>query len=183
MGEWALKIGKSFASYIFIKSFAGLGAAISELGAAWAIGGTAANIWTELVEKIQAANGGMNVVAIGTRTALAHCTLGGNFQVEIGEEMNKVGFLDQYQGVPLIAISNVLNPQYINSNPTLILPNDKIYLVPVAGEKPVKILFEGDQIAVNYDPEHTSDVRYGISVEMRVGIGSVIGPKFGVVNL
>lgn len=183
MGKFAVKIARSFMAYIFLKAIAGMTAAATEFGAAYAISGVLPANWNLLHERVSAANGGMNVIAVGTPTALGNCTQTGNFQVAIGEEMNKVGYLDQYLNVALIAVNNVLVPGTTNSSATLALPTNKIYMIPVGGDKPVKILFEGNEISVSCDPEHTSDVRYGITVELRVGISAICGAKYGIVNL
>jgi hypothetical protein len=125
----------------------------------------------------------MNVVAIGTAVALSSVTLQGNFQVEIGEEMNKVGYLDQYLGVPLVALKNVLVPGTTNTSATLALADNKIYMVPVAGDRPVKILFEGNEASVEFDPEHSSDSRYGITVSLRAAVSAICGAKYGLITL
>ena len=183
MGNFALKIGRSFMAYIFLKAVKGMTQASQKYGAAYNTNGVSVQLFGTLKERVQAANGGMSVVAIGTAIALANCSLGGNYQVEIGEEMNKVGDLDQYLGVPLIGLNNVLVPGTTNTTAQLVLPDNIIYLVPVAGQKPVKILFEGDEISVSFNPEMTSDKRYGISVELRVGVEAIVGPKYGTITL
>lgn len=183
MGNFALKIGRSFMAYIFLKAVKGMTQATTEFGAAYTVNGVSPELFGKLRERVSAANGGMHVLAIGTAVALSHCSLEGNFQVEIGEEMNKVGYLDQYLGVPLIGLRNVLVPGTTNGDAELVLPDNIIYMIPVGGAKPVKIVFEGDEIAVSYDPEHTSDKRYGISIEMRVGVEAVLGAKYGTIIL
>ena len=97
--------------------------------------------------------------------------------------MNKVGYLDQYLGVPLIALKNVLLPGTTNTSATLALDDRTIYMVPVARDNPVKILFEGNEVSVSYNPDDSSDRRYGISVELRVGVSAVCGSKYGVINI
>lgn len=183
MGNWAVKIAKSFMAYIFLKAIKGMADATTEFGAAYQASAVTPAAWNLLHERVSAANGGMNVIAIGTPTALGNCTLSGNFQVAIGEKMNEVGYLDQYLNVPLIAVKNVMVPGTANGAATLALPTDKIYMIPVGGDRPVKILFEGNEISVMVDPEHTSDVRYGITVELRVGISAVCGAKYGTISL
>lgn len=183
MGNFAMKIARSFMAYIFLKAVRGMISASSSFGPAYNINGVAPTLWTGLKERVEAANGGMNVVAIGTATALANCSLGGNYQVQIGEEMNKVGYLDQYLNVPLIGIHNVLVPGTTNTTAKLALPDNKIYFIPVGGVRPVKIVFEGDQISVAFNPDMTSDRRYGISIEMRVGVSAICGHKYGTVTL
>ena len=183
MGNFALKIGKSFMAYIFLKAVKGMTQATTDFGAAYTTNGITPQLFGTLRERVSAANGGMNVVAIGTAVALSNVSLAGNFQVQIGEEMNKVGYLDQYLGVPLIAIDNVLVPGTTNTTATLALDDRTIYIVPVGGAKPVKILFEGNEVSVSFNPDETSDRRYGISVEMRVGVAAIVGPKYGTIQL
>ena len=183
MGNFALKIARSFMAYIFLKAVKGMTQASTEYGAAYNTNGVSVKLFGTLKERVMAANGGMPVVAIGTEIALSNCSLGGNYQVEIGEEMNKVGYLDQYLGVPLIGLRNVLVPGTTNTTAQLVLPDNIIYLVPVAGQKPVKILFEGDEVAVTFNPDMTSDKRYGMSVELRVGVSAIVGPKYGTITL
>lgn len=178
MGAWAAKIARSFAAYIFITVVKGL-IGTHPFGAAYEENGVNPAGWGRIRERVSAANGGMNVIGVGTAVALSNVSLGGNFQVEIGEEMNKVGYLDQYLGVPLMAVKNVLRPGTTNTTAELVLPDNMIFMVPVAGQRPAKIVFEGNEITVTCDPDHTSDVRYGISVELRVGIAIVKGAKYG----
>lgn len=183
MGNFALKIARSFMAYIFLKSIKGMTKAMTIFGAAYKTNGVTPELFGTLRERVSAANGGMNVVAIGTAVALSELTLAGNFQVEIGEEMNKVGYLTQYLGVPVLALKNVLVPGTTNTTAKLALDDKKIYIVPVGGARPVKIVFEGNEISVSFNPDMTSDRRYGISVELRVGIEAVCGPKYGMIEL
>lgn len=183
MGNFGVKIARSFQAYIFLKAVKGMTQAATAFGAAYSTNGVTPQLFGTLRERVSAANGGMNVIAIGTAIALSNVTLQGNFQVEIGEEMNKVGYLDQYLGVPLIGLNNVLVPGTTNTTATLALADNVIYMVPVAGDRPVKIVFEGNEISVSFNPDNTSDRRYGISVELRVGISAICGSKYGTITL
>ena len=183
MGNFAVKIARSYEAYIFIKVVNGMLAAEAEFGPAYTTNGITPALWGTLKQRVSAANGGMSVVAIGTEVALSNVSLGGNYQVQIGEEMNKVGYLDQYLSTPLIALKNVLLPGTTNGAATLALKDNKIYMIPVGGTKPVKIVFEGNEVSVSFNPDETSDRRYGISVELRVGVAAVCGSKYGTINL
>lgn len=183
MGNFAIKISRSYAAYIFLKVVKGMTAASTQFGAAYNVNGVTVDLFGKLRERVSAANGGMPVMCIGTANALANCSLAGNYQIEIGEEMNKVGYLDQYLGVPLIGLKNVLVPGTTNTTADLVLPDNKIYMIPAAGTRPVKVLFEGDEVSVAFNPEETSDKRYGLTVTMRVGTEVVIGSKYGTITL
>lgn len=183
MGNFALKIGRSYMAWIFLRAVNGMLSATTAFGGSYTINGVDVASWADLRDKVSAANGQMSVIAIGTRAALANCSLQGNYQTQIGEEMNKVGYLDQYLSTPLIALDNVLIPGTVNTTAKLALSDHLIYMIPVGGDKPVKIVFEGEQATVNFDPEHSSDKRYGISVELRVGVAAVCGRKYGTIVL
>lgn len=183
MGNFALKIARSFEAYIFLKAVKGMAAASVKFGAAYSANGVTPQLWGTLKQRVMAANGGMKVIAIGTEVALSNVSLSGNFQVEIGEEMNKVGYLNQYLGVPIIALRNVLVPGTTNETATLALEDNKIFMVPVAGDRPVKIVFEGNEVAVMYNPLETSDVRLGLTITMRVGVAAICGSKYGTITL
>lgn len=183
MGNFALKIARSYEAHIFTRVVKGMLAAENTFGSAYTANGVTPQLWGTLRQRVSAANGGMNVIAIGTEVALSSVSLGGNSQVAIGEEMNKVGYLDQYLNTPLIALKNVLVPGTVNGAATLALSDNKIYMIPVGGTKPVKILFEGSEMSVSFNPDETSDRRYGITVELRVGIEAVCGSKYGTITL
>lgn len=183
IGSWGVRVARSFMAYIFIKAIKGMTSATTEFGAAYTANGVTPELFGDLKAKVSAANGGMGVIAIGTPVALSKLSLQGNFQVQVGEEMTKVGYLDQYLGTPIVAIDNVLVPGTTNGAAKLALPNDTIYLIPAAGDKPVKIVFEGNEVAVVFDPEHCSDTRLGLSVEMRFGVSTVCGSKYGTIKL
>ncbi len=183
MGNFSVKIAKSFMAYLFLKVVKGMKVASKEFGGAYNINGFDPTNWGTLKQRVMAANGGMNVVAVGTAVALSNISRDGNFQVQIGEEMNKVGYLDQYLGVPLIAIDNVLVPGTTNGTADLAIDDKVIYFVPAAGNKPVKVVFEGGETTVAFNPEETSDTRYGLVVTMRVGIAAITGAKYGTVTL
>lgn len=182
MGSFSVKIAKSFMAYLFLKVVKGMKDNAKTAYSGYIADGITPKLWGELKQKVMAANGGMNVVAIGTAVALSKVSLTGNFQVQIGEEMNKVGYLDQYLGTPLIAIDNVLVPGTTNGKAELALDDETIYFVPVAGSKPVKVVFEGGETSVSFNPEESSDTRYGISVSMRVGVSFIAGPKYGIIE-
>lgn len=183
MGNFALKIARSYEAYIFRMIVVNMLQAETAWGSAYTANGVDITSFGTLRDRVSAANGGMSVVAIGTRVALAACSLQGNYAVEIGEQMNKVGYLDQYLGVPLIGLENPMLPKVVNGAATLALPNNKIYLIPVGGTKPVKVVFEGNDVSVSFNPEETSDSRYGLTVKIFVGIAAVCGSKYGTINL
>lgn len=85
-----------------------------------------------------------------------------------------------YKEVPLVEVDNALNPRTINGTPSAIVNDNYIYFIAVGSDKPVKVVFEGDQVVVHTDPLTTNDRTYGLTVEMRIGTDVIVGNKFGV---
>lgn len=54
---------------------------------------------------------------------------------------------------------------------------------PMRMNKPVKVVFEGQTVSVEKDPLFAADHCYGFTVDMRIGVDSVIGSKFGAIQL
>lgn len=185
MGNFALKIGRSFMAYIFIKAVNGMTVAETAFGAAYSVNGADDGNFATLKNRVSAANGGMNCVAIGTELAVSklHLKDDSNLVIGLGEEMNKIGYLNQYLGVPIVALKNVLVPGTTNGTADLALDDKKVYLVPVAGQRPVKIVFEGNETIVAYNPDETSDTRYGFTITMRVGMSAICGAKYGTIKV
>ena len=188
IGSYALKIARSFEAHIFLKIVAAMISASSQFGAAYNTNGFTPTLWGTLRDRVAAANGGMSIVAIGTRVALSNISLGGNFQVQIGEEIQKVGYLDQYQSVPLIALENVLIPGTVNSSAQLALSDKIIYFVPVANgsgasSRPVKIFMEGNQVSITEDTTQTEDRQYRFFVDLRYEVSAIVGYKYGTITL
>lgn len=184
-GDLGYKISKSFEGYIFLKVVAAMTSATSQLGAAYSISGFDDTKWINLTQRVGAANGGdVAVYGIGTLAALNKVTPSvPGFQYGLGKEIADKGFLDKYLGAKLIPIDQALVPGTVNSTADFAVPNDKVYVIAAAKDKPAKIVFEGDSIVIENIPEETTDYKYGISISMRIGTAALVGSKFGIVNL
>ena len=61
--------------------------------------------------------------------------------------------------------------------------HDGMTRIVMDADKPVKIVFEGNEVSVNFVPENCSDSRLGLSVEMRYGVSTICGSKYGTIKL
>lgn len=184
IGVWAAKIARSFENYVLAKSIAALLGATNGLGVGYTANGVDTKSFGTLVQRVSAANGGAAVYTLGTSVALASLlpsTVG--LQYGLGVEMTKNGFLDKYLGSPVIAIDQAINPLTINTSASLMIPDDKIFLVAANAYKPLKVVMEGNEITLTDLPEYTSDRTYTFSVKVRLGISCILGSKHGVINL
>ena len=187
-GDFGLRAGRSFEAYIFLKVIAAMTSVTADMvGAGYVANGYTPANWTNLVQKVSAANGGAPIYAIGSLGALAKVnTTGANglgLQYFVGEDYLSKGYIDKFLGARMIPVDPALVPTTINSTADLAVPDNKIYLVAADAYKPVKIVFEGNSMTVERIPEETTDKRYGIRIQMRVGVSAIVGSKFGRIDL
>lgn len=181
--NWAdlgIRAAKSFESYIFLKVVAAMVSATADLGSGYQAIGMSSINWDNLAQRVRAANGTDAVYAVGTISALGKVLPENNYlQIGLGEDWAKDGKLASYHTVPLIAYSNALKPMTINTTADLALSEDDIYMVAADAYKPVKVVFEGNDVVIEEEPTKTPDRTYGFKVEMRLGISAIVGSVFG----
>lgn len=187
-GDFGLRAGRSFEAYIFLKVIAAMTSVTGDMiGAGYIANGYTPANWTNLVQKVSAANGGAPVYAIGSLGALTKVnTTGANglgLQYFVGEDYLSKGYIDKFLGARMIPVDPALVPTTINSTADLAVPDNKIYMVAADAYRPVKIVFEGNSMTVERIPEETTDKRYGIRIQMRVGVSAIVGSKFGRIDL
>ena len=183
-GDWGLRVARSFEHYIFLKVVGALTSGITKLGAAYSATGFSNQNWTNLAQRVSAVNGNSEVFAIGSLAALGNAipTQAG-LQYGLGEKIAEQGFLDKYLGTRLIVLDQALKFNTVNTTAEFALPNDMIYFLPVYGDKPVKLVYEGDNILVERDAHQTPDKTYRVRIQERVGVAAIVGSKIASLKL
>lgn len=189
-GSWGLRVAKSYDAYItaaVIKAMTGVigtqqNMAKKGLGGYFANGINDQN-WLTVSRNVSLANGGAPVYAMGTNIALAEVLPEATDGFRFGSADDYVvnGYLPHYKKVPLIEIDNALVPNTINNTPKTIVSDDYIYMIAMAGYRPVKVVFEGNTVSVHEDAAHTKDRTYSMTVDMWLGVDVIAGSKFGVI--
>lgn len=143
--------------------------------------------WLTVARNVQLANGGSDVYALGTKLALGNILPpeSATSQFRYGEDgaIVKTGYLPSYKGVSMIELGNALVPNTINGVPQTIVSDKIIYMVPMGGYKPVKVVMEGNSLTVERNPVETADHTYQLIVNMMIGVDVVVGSKFGAIIL
>lgn len=191
-GEWVYRIGYSFSAYISAMVIAAIQKNVTENIAAstpYFTNGFTTQKFTNLIEKLEAANGGAQVRGYGTLSALSAVIPSGtagssiaNMQMQLGEEWSKIGYIGRYMGVDLVRIPQIILPNTVNSTALLGIPSDTIWLFADGGYKPVKLVFEGQSISIDIVPLHTADKQIGLEVQLRMGMTFVAASKFGAIT-
>ena len=47
----------------------------------------------------------------------------------------------------------------------------------------IKVVFEGNTVSVEKDPQFAADHTYGFTVDMRMGMDAIVGSKIGAITL
>ena len=188
-GNFGYRAGRSFENYVMMRIILAMTQATNAAGPAYQAAGVDTDQWTTLADRVSTANGGAAVYAIGTIAALNKCipaTIAGNQYVlgeELGTEMIKNGHLGRYLGTTLIPIEQAVNAMKVNTTADLLIPTNIVYFVASDSNRPVKIVFEGDSVTVEKIPEDTTDKTYWVRIQLRIGIGVILGSKFGTLTL
>lgn len=184
-GDFGLKAARSFEQYIFLKVVAALATATGVNGAVFSASGFSKANWSTIAQKVSAANGGSPVWAIGSLGALNNIVPAETgLQMGLGQRLADEGFLEKFMGVRLVCLDPAFATPYgVNTNGDLAFADDEIYFIAVGAYKPIGIVYEGDTLVVERDYTHTPDKTYRIKIGMRVGVGAVLGSKFGLLEL
>ncbi len=134
----------------------------------------------QLVQDVGTANQ-TDVTIMGTRFALAKLTKLEDvnwISDDMKKERNTLGRVGYYMGYRLVEIPQVFAD---NDTTTRLVPNDKLYVMPTADNKFIKVYDEGDvQVRENTDNTKNTDMTYEYDVQLKMGVGAIIGRMFGV---
>lgn len=138
----------------------------------------------ELVEDVETANG-TGVVVMGTRTALSKLQailIDPQWATDgMKEEMRATGRVSIAEGITMVEIPQAFAP---NDTSKKLVDNTKLLVMPVADNRFIKIYNEGDaQIKEVNDNETHNDETIDYEYKLKMGVGTVIGRKFGVWNI
>ena len=184
LADWGLRVARSFEHYIFLKVVGALTSGVNSLGAAYKATGFTQTNWTTLAQRVAAANGNSDVFAIGTLAALGSVIPAqAGLQYGLGKEIVDKGYLDRYYGTRLVCLDQALKFDTVNTTAEFAIPDDMIYFLPVYGDKPIKLVYEGDNILVERDPTRTPDKTYRVRIQERVGVAAVVGSKIAALDL
>lgn len=135
----------------------------------------------ELVDTVTAWNNAP-AMFLGTRVA-AHKLLPKNAgtRIEIDSNYVKVGYLDTIFDTKVAIMKNYA--KYGATDYSLSLPNDRIYVVSTAGQKPVKLCLEGATHSNSQDYMANADLTSNTTINKSWGVGVVTNEVAGYIAL
>ena len=131
----------------------------------------------EMIDHVEAANGGKQAIILGTRPALRAVTQA-TVSESAKEAMNSCGYYGVFNGTPMVRIANV----HATGTDDFILDDKKLYVI--AGDiKPIKFVTEGESLLLMGDPLKNADFSQEFFYGSAYGVGLLVNEKFGVYTL
>ena len=137
----------------------------------------------QLIDDVKTANG-TDVVIMGTKVALSR--LAALKETSWISEVEKTeryttGRVGLFEGVRLVEIPQVFAD---NDTTTRLVSNDKLWIMPVADNRFIKVFYEGDpEIYEDPDGSKNTDNTIDYSYQVKMGIGVIISRLFGIWNI
>lgn len=188
-GKFGVKVAKSFEAYIMNSIVKAMLNCVTNrntlgIGGYYKVGATTDN-WINLAQTVSAANGGAKVYALGTLGALSQIIPDeAGFRFTSDDDLVTQGYLPVYKNVSAMELKQAIVPTTLNGmTPTLVVPDDYIYFIPMGHHKPVHVVYEGTSTTITTDPMATKDVTLGLTITLRIGIDVIVGSKFGIIDV
>jgi len=180
---WIERVADSFEAYVQSVAYDTIVASAEALPSDFVITGamdaSSKDNFDELIERVSAANGGADVVLVGTGLALKK--INGIADVDwasesLKENLARTGIIGSYEGTAMLRI-----PQRLQYGDTKFeYDNNKIFIVPVVDDKFVKIVDEGDvEIFEANEKGMLADDFQTYEMVRNIGVGVAVGNNFG----
>lgn len=183
IGEWMYRVGLSYATDITKLVYDQIDGAFATLPTPLQIAGFTDSAFIALSQRVKYANGGLPVYAMGTMSALASIIPSNDFlKMELGGEFASMGYLGRYKQVNLLEVPQIIVPGTVNTTLTFGIDDTRVYFMGM-GDKPVKIVFEGEAITKEEDVTSTADGQMIVSVQNRYDCKIATASVFGILDI
>ena len=149
-----------------------------------ALNAAAHDAFVTMIEDVQAANRGTEVVIMGTKTALSKLKNLADINWIAKEDRTdnrNLGHLGIFEGTRVVEIPQVFAK---NDTTTKMVNPNVLLIMPVADNKFVKLVYEGDsRIKEVTDMHELQDMTYEFKYMTKLGCSVMIGRYFGTWNI
>ena len=136
-----------------------------------------------MIEDVQAANRGSEVVIMGTKTALAKLKNLADVNWIANEDRTdrrNLGHVGIFEGTRVVEIPQVFAK---NDTTTKLVDPNVLLIMPIADNKFVKLVYSGDsRIKEVTDNQELQDMTYEFKYMTKLGVATIIGRYFGTWN-
>jgi hypothetical protein len=178
--DWAVmvdRVSRSFLNQIKTDIYNKIYASYANLGTAYkATGSFSVTQFHQLVQHVEAGSGGLTPTVFGTKLALSKVISGSYVSYNMMDEINRKGFLANFQGVDLVEIKQ----SHIPNTDNFAIANDFLLFVPAGVNKIVKIGFEGSAIVTESQPNENADMSLEYQFTQKYDIGVLSTGKYAM---
>lgn len=149
-----------------------------------ALDATTKDTFLTMVEDVQAANRGAEVVIMGTKTALSRLSnlVPVDWRAEADKEDHRnLGHIGIWEGTRVVEI-----PQVFKKGDTTqkLVDANKLFIMPVQDNKFIKLVYEGNaEMREITDNTTLNDMTYEYKYMTKIGVATIIGRYFGTWNI
>ena len=149
-----------------------------------ALDAAAHDTFVTMIEDVQAANRGTEVVIMGTKTALSKLKNLADVNWIAKEDRTdnrNLGHVGIFEGTRVVEIPQV----FAKNDTTTKMVNDNVLMImPVADNKFVKLIYEGDSMIKEVtDNTVNQDMTYEVKYLTKLGVATIVGRYFGTWNI
>ena len=149
-----------------------------------ALDAAAHDTFVTMIEDVQAANRGAEVVIMGTKTALSKLKNLADVNWIAKEDRTdhrNMGHVGIFEGTRVVEIPQVFAK---NDTTTKMVKDDVLLIMPLADNKFVKLVYEGDAMIKEVtDATVNQDWTYEVKYLTKLGVSTIIGRYFGTWNI
>ncbi len=180
LAEYAMKVALSFENEIAKDVYAALSDSYGSL-ANFEEAGFTQLAFQQLKNRVSAANGGAKTMVYGTEIALSNVLPTSDYmKMELGQQFNSVGYLPVYLNTSLIALPQKI--EWDSADYDFAIRDDELFFVSTNSQSLVKIVFEGETIAVNDSQLQNANLTMDTTLHKRWVCGIVTNSKYGIMR-
>ncbi|MEK4289381.1 MULTISPECIES: hypothetical protein [Paenibacillus] len=172
--ELVNRVKESFKQKILTDIYTSFRNAYSKLPAVFAKTGTYdSETMTDLIAHVEASSG--KVMVVGTKKALKKYAP--THVSEVSKDIfNEQGYFTVVDGTPVLALTQIHKPSTFD----FILDDNELYVIPVVGTKPVKMVREGGTMIYDGTTNNSADETIEYMIKQRYGINVILSSYFGI---
>ena len=184
MGDYLFRVGRSFAADMSQLAYNAFDATFANLPTPLKYSGAYDyNTFDTMVQRLQALNG-QAIYGFGSLGALAKILPNNDFlKLPFAEEWGTLGYLGSYRRVKFVEIQQNMIPSTIGTSMDFGISQNRVYLMPMSAEKPMKIGIEGNTMVYEADAESTPDNTIFVTTQMSYGAVLATANRYGIYEI
>lgn len=184
MGDYLFRVGRSFAADMAQMAYNTLDATFANLPTPLQYSGAFdTSTMDTMVQRLQAVNG-QAIYGFGSLGALTQVLPSNDWlKLPLAEEWASLGYVGQYHRIHFVCLEQTVVPSTILTSMDFGLSQNRIYFIPMAAEKPVKIGIEGNTMVYETDSETSADNTIFVTTQMSYGGVIATANRYGIYEI